>query len=226
MFLSGSTRIFLACAAIALAAAVGGLWLAHSMHVDNGAGANQAVLRDGPFLRLPEPKPIADFALYDHAGQPYSRASLEGSWTLAFFGFTSCPHICPDTLFKLTETVDLLEGELPAAAVPEVLLIGVDPARDTPEALARYRQRFDQEIQAVSGPDAQLRALALQLGAHFVVPEHEPDKWYNVDHSVGVLLLDPQARWIGIFSAPHDSQAMAGALRRYLEGQSPSHAGG
>lgn len=226
MIKSGRASTLLAFAAVAMLAAAGGLWLASSTRDEVTPMADQAKLRDGPFLRLPEPKPIADFALYDHAGQPYSKASLEGSWTLAFFGFTSCPHICPDTLFKLTETVDLMEGELRTESVPQVLLIAVDPERDTPEALRRYRERFDQEIEAVSGPDAQLRALALQLGAHYVVPEHESGQWYNVDHSAGVMLLDPLARWVGLFSAPHDSQAMAGALRRYLEGQSPSHAGG
>lgn len=224
MFKRGKTSIFLAFTAVALIAAVGGLWLADATRNPAAPILDQAQLRDGPFLRLPEPKPIADFALYDHEGNPYARTSLEGSWTLAFFGFTSCPHICPDTLFKLTEVVDRLEGKLPAERVPQVLLIGVDPERDTPEALARYGERFSNEIQAVSGPHAQLRALAMQLGAHYVVPEHDPDQWYNVDHSLRVMLLDPQARWVGVFSAPHDSEAMAGALRRYLEAHSAGRA--
>lgn len=226
MFKSGKTSTLLAFAAVALIAAVVGLWLADATRNQAVPILDQAQLRDGPFLRLPEPKPIADFALYDHEGNPYARTSLQGSWTLAFFGFTSCPHICPDTLFKLTEVVDRLEGELPAARVPQVLLIGVDPERDTPEALARYCERFGNEILAVSGPHAQLRALAMQLGAHYVVPEHDPDQWYNVDHSLRVMLLDPQARWVGVFSAPHDTDAMAGALQRFLSGRFTANAGG
>lgn len=221
-----STTTIIVFALVALIAAAGGLWLASATRDAGAPMADQAALRDGPLLRLPEPRPIADFALYDQAGQPYSKTSLEGSWTLAFFGFTSCPHICPDTLYKLTQVVDRLEGEVAPALVPEVLLIAVDPERDTPEALGRYRERFDNEIRAVSGPDPQLRALALQLGAHYVVPEHEPETWYNVDHSMGVMLLDPQARWAGVFSAPHDAEAMAAALTRFLSSQDGGRAGG
>lgn len=211
-----STTLFVLLA-VAVTAAAGGLWLAHSL-ADRGADIpDQAQLRDGPLLRLPEPKPIADFALYDDTGAAFSKASLEGEWTLMFFGFTSCPHICPDTLFLLTDVVERLEGTLPSDRVPRILFVGVDPERDTAEALARYRQRFDSQIEAVSGPDAQLRALAMQVGAHYVVPEHEPDAWYNVDHSISVQLLDPEGRWAGVLSAPHDSEAISDALTRLLE---------
>ncbi len=206
--------------AVAVTAATGGMWLAQEMvqsKITGGpAPADQAQMRDGPLLRLPEPKPIADFDLYDHAGESVSRDALEGEWTLVFFGFTSCPHICPDTLFLLTDVVDRLEGRLPSERLPRVLFVGVDPARDTPEALAQYRERFGGGISAVSGPDEQLRALAMQVGAHYVVPEHEPGTWYNVDHTISVQLLDPQVRWAGVLSAPHDSEAMSDALFRLL----------
>lgn len=210
--------IFLVFLIVALIAAGAGLWLAHLIESGDLQGRNQALLKDGPFLGLPEPKPLADFALYDHAGRPFSKAALEGRWTLVFFGFSNCPHICPDTLFQLRRVVQQLHGSLPPQRLPQILFVGVDPDRDTPEALAAYRQRFDNAIQAVSGPDAQLRALAMQLGVHYVIPDHEPDAWYNVDHSISVMLLDPEAQWVGLFSAPHEAEAMAGALDRYLKG--------
>lgn len=214
-----SFRTVLVFALVATLAAGGGLWLAWQMQASGTAMSDQATLRDGPFLRLPQAKPLADFALYDDAGEPWSKTSLQGSWTLVFFGFTNCPHVCPDTLFRLTEAVRKLDGRLPPERLPAVLFIGVDPERDTPAALQRYRARFGGDIEAVSGPDAQLRALAVQLGAHYVVPDHEPDQWYNVDHSVNVLLLDPGAQWVGVFSAPHDSDAIADALARFLGGE-------
>lgn len=208
--------IIIVFAVAALVAAAGGLWLARAIQSGDNGPVNQATLRDGPFLKLPEPKPLADFALYDAAGDAFSRKALEGEWTLVFFGFTSCPHICPDTMFKLAQVKEQLAAVLPPERVPQVLMIAVDPDRDTPEALKQYQDRFDNAIAAVSGPDQQLRALAMQLGIHYVIPEHEKGAWYNVDHSVGVMLLDPSAQWVGVFSAPHESEAMAGALQRFL----------
>ena len=228
---SNKFPVILLFAMVAVVAAAGGLWLAGATQsgaapAKPGAPVDQAQLRDGPFLRLPETKQLTDFELYGAGGEPFSRASLEGHYTLAFFGFTSCPHICPNTMFKLTEVAKSLENEVPEDKVPQVLLIAVDPGRDTPEALEEYEARFDHALRAVSGEDAQLRALTMQLGAHYVVPEHEPDAWYNVDHSLGVVLLDPQARWVGLFSAPHDAEAMAGALARYLQSASAAYGGG
>jgi protein SCO1/2 len=210
------TPIVLMFAAVAVIGAGVGLWFAHHIRATEKPVANQQMLRDGPLLRLPEPKPIADFELYDDAGGGFSRVDIEGRWTVVFFGFSSCPHICPDTLYQLTLAVDALRETLPPERVPGILFIGVDPERDTPEALNRYRARFENAIEAVSGEDAQLRALAMQLGVHYVVPEHEKNTWYNVDHSLSVLLLDPQAQWVGVLSAPHDGEAMSEALRRFI----------
>lgn len=201
-------------ALVALLAAAGGLWFAYATQGESAGPVNQAELRDGPLLRLPQPKPLADFALYDHSGDPFNKAALEGDWTLVFFGFASCPHICPDVLYKLTEAVSGLEEGMPR---PRVLLISVDPERDTPEVLAQYRERFDGKIEAVSGPDPQLRALAMQLGAHYVIPEHGPDEWYNVDHSMSVMVLDASANWVGVYSAPHDIAEISASLGRFLE---------
>ena len=203
-------------ALVAVIAAAVGLWLAHAIQSREAPAADQAALRDGPLLRLPQAKPIADFALYDDAGERFSLADIEGRWTLVFMGFSSCPHICPDTLHQLTLAVDELRETLAPERVPQILFIGVDPERDTPQALRQYRERFRDGILAVSGEDAQLRALAFQLGVHYVVPEHEAGKWYNVDHSLAVLLLDPQARWVGVLSAPHDGRAISEALQRFL----------
>ena len=209
---------FLPFVIVALLAAGGGLWFAQATLNQSApkapaAPVDQAELRDGPLLRLPQAKVLADFALYDHAGEPFNKASLDGQWTLVFFGFTSCPHICPSVLYKLNEASAALDEGLEK---PRVLLISVDPERDTPEVLARYRERFDGKIEAVSGPDAQLRALAMQLGAHYVIPEHEPDEWYNVDHSLNVMVLDADANWVGVYSAPHDIEAIAASLSRFL----------
>lgn len=202
---------------IAALASVGGFWLAHKMRGADETIHEQTLLRDGPLLQLPQSKALSEFTLYDHTGAEFNNASLDGNWRLVFFGFASCPHICPDTLFRLRAVVDRLEDELSPRDLPRVLLISVDPERDTPEVLTAYLERFDNRIEAVSGEDEQLRKLAMDFGAHYVIPDHEPGEWYNVDHSIGVHVVNPDGEWVGLLSAPHEPEAMADALARFID---------
>lgn len=201
---------------IAIAAAIAGFWVAKISKEASSEGGAPRLVQVGPLLAMPEPKPLSDFSLYDHTGSAFTPMALEGRWTLVFFGFASCPHICPNTLYKLTSVVEQLEGGLPAELIPQILFVSVDPERDTAEVLDRYRERFSGQVLTVSGPDDQLRTLALDLGAHYVIPEHEPGEWYNVDHSASVHLLNPDGEWAGVFSAPHDAGAIASSLETYL----------
>lgn len=203
-------RILMLFTVVAVLAAGAGLWLGL-----RGDGQPAAPLdgpeRDGPLTLLPEPRPLADFSLVDQHGRAFSRADLEGRWSLVFFGFASCPHICPDTLFQLQRAVNGLDpvGETER---PRVVFVSVDPERDTPERLDEYVAQFGPDVIAITGEHPQLRALATQLGIHYNIPDHAPGEWYNVDHTVSVPVLDPQARWAGVLGAPHEAEGIRDAL--------------
>jgi protein SCO1/2 len=163
---------------------------------------------------LPEPRVIADFALLDGQGAPFSLDNLRGRWSLIFFGYTHCPDVCPSTLYDLKlihEKLDQLNGD--AASGHQVLFVSVDPERDTPEQLNQYVSYFHPDFIGVTGPPEQLAPLTMQLGIAYRIEEHEAGSTqYNVDHSVSVLLMDPQGRLHGVFPAPHDADKMAGEL--------------
>lgn len=199
---------------VAVLAAAAGLWLG-LRGSDRQAATVEAPQREGPLTVLPEPRPLADFALVDQHGRPFSRADLEGRWSLVFFGFASCPHICPDTLFQLQQAVAGLDPEVDGPR-PRVVFVSVDPERDTPRRLDEYARRFGPDLVAVTGEHPQLRALAVQLGIHYNIPDHEPGEWYNVDHTVSVPVLDPQARWAAVLGAPHEADGIRDALARRL----------
>jgi protein SCO1/2 len=168
------------------------------------------------FLAYPEPRPVADFALTGADGEPFSLADLRGSWTLAFFGFASCPDICPTALQLMARLAADLETA-GAPATPTLWFVSVDPERDTPERMASYVSYFHPDFVAATGPDAQLRALALQLGVTYAIEDHEPGaEYYDVSHSGGILLLNPQGRLVGLYPPPHDPTAMADDLARRL----------
>ena len=163
---------------------------------------------------LPEPRVIADFALVDDAGAPFMLDNLRGHWSLMFFGYTHCPDVCPSTLYDLKlvhEKLEQLNGD--GAPGHQVLFVSVDPERDTPEQLGQYVSYFHPDFIGVTGAQEQLAPLTMQLGIAYRIEDHEAGSTqYNVDHSVSVLLMDPQGRLHGVFPAPHDADKIAGEL--------------
>ena len=103
---------------------------------------------NGLFL-FDTPRDPGEFALTNHFGEPFTATSLEGDWTLLFFGFTYCPDVCPTTMSFLAEVKDNLVGT--EAASTRVVMVSVDPARDSVDQLAQYVPYFHPEFLGVMG---------------------------------------------------------------------------
>jgi protein SCO1/2 len=127
-----------------------------------------------------------------------SPALFAGRFTLLFFGFTHCPDICPLTLRQLAD----LRAAAQAAqqAVPDVVFISVDAARDSPERIAAYLASFDPGMQGATAPLADLEPLLAALGVA-VHAEHRPEGHYNVTHSSAVFVIDPDGRYAAVFTS-------------------------
>jgi protein SCO1/2 len=155
---------------------------------------------------LPEALPLPDFALYDHHHEPFSRDSLRGRTSLLFFGFTHCPDICPATLQQLAlARKQIAESGEPATSLPQIILISVDPERDTPEKLGQYVSAFGEGVTGATGEPAVLRELTSALGIFFE-KEASGGAGYTVSHSTAVLVVDEEARLRALFSAPHKTE--------------------
>jgi protein SCO1 len=166
---------------------------------------------------LPEAKTIADFALQDEAAKGFSLADWQGRWSLLFFGFTSCPDVCPNTLYQLQQVRAELANHMAEDELPIIYLVSVDPGRDTPEKLAQYLAFFDPAFKGLTGDDRQLRALTMQLGIAYHVAEHdEGSAEYAVDHSASLILLNPQAQLFGVFPAPQKTEVIIDDLRQVI----------
>jgi protein SCO1/2 len=155
---------------------------------------------------LPKPRALPDFQMSDHHGQPFGLNELRGNWTLVFFGYTSCPDICPTTMMTLSGAMAEL-GE--AERLPRVVLISVDPERDDDVTLGSYVGYFGKSFIGVRGSDDQLKKLALAIGAMYerAAPDENGD--YEVAHSASIFLVDPEARLFAMFSPPHQSADIA-----------------
>lgn len=160
-------------------------------------------------------RPLPAIALQDQSGRTFDIARLRGRWTLLFFGFTNCPDVCPTTLATLAEARRQL-ADLPAGEIPDVVLATVDPARDTPAALARYVAHFDPSFTGITGSAESIAAITRDLGVAVMIGAPAADGSYTVDHSAAVFLIDPDAAFAALFGAPHDAGTIARDYRRIV----------
>ncbi len=142
------------------------------------------------------------FELVDYNGEPFTPEDLQGKWSLLFFGFTYCPDICPTTMALLNRFYQQQqEGDY--AEDLQVVMVSVDPARDTPEKLHEYVRFFNQDFIGVTGEFLQLHQFATQLNIPF---KKEPGAGedYLVEHSGNIAIINPEGHYIGFFRAPHE----------------------
>lgn len=210
----GHPRLTLLFLLIAGAAIAAGLWF--------GAATFRGLSKPQPLVLgqgtlLAQPRPLAEFALTDQDGRPFSLESLRGVWTFLSIGYTHCPDVCPMTLATF-DAIDRQIGQsgdqfatAPRGGLrPRFLFVSVDPERDTPERLAQYVRYFNPAFLGATGEEPELRAFAAQLGLLFArVEGQDTAMGYLMDHSASILLVDPQGRLTAIFSTPHDAALMA-----------------
>lgn len=150
---------------------------------------------------VPLPGELPDFSLLDQTGSEVNADTFRGQWDLVFFGFTNCPDICPTTL----QTLANVRRELAATGtepLPRIVLVSVDPERDTPQLLGQYVDYFGADNLAVTGKLEEVIKLTGGLGIYFEKAPTE-DGSYGVDHSAAVLVIDPNGDFSALFSAPH-----------------------
>ena len=132
-----------------------------------------------------------DFRLTDHTGKPRSLADFKGKIVVLFFGYTQCPDVCPTTLTELSQVKQLLGAD---ADKLQVLLVTVDPQRDTPEVLKAYMANFDPAFLALRGSVEELAAMAKDFKVYYKRTEGKTPTSYSMDHSAASYVYDTQGR--------------------------------
>ena len=155
---------------------------------------------------LNDEKPLPAFSLLGESGN-FDNAALAGRWTLMFFGYTFCPDVCPTALLLLKE----LKAKLAERTIgaQQVVMVSLDPARDTPATLKTYTAAFDPDFIGVTGSDEALAPLVKHLGVYYLRHEQDKNSGYLVDHSAAIYLIDPQGRLKAVFSPPQDLARMS-----------------
>jgi protein SCO1/2 len=145
--------------------------------------------------------------LVDVAGKPAGLETFRGRYSLLFFGFTNCPDVCPLTLKVLADARAELVSRVPNA-VPQVVFVSVDAARDTPEKIAAYLQNFDSAFVGLTAVDAKLAPLLKALGVTVEKHRHGGDD-YTVVHNSTIYVIGPDADLIAVSSGPHVAATIA-----------------
>lgn len=158
---------------------------------------------------LPEAKDVADFQLIDNHGNLLTKKTLQGHWTMMFFGFTNCSYICPTTLAALNKMYKTLQQELPDNQLPQVLFVTVDPDRDTVQRLNSYMNSFNSHfIGAREKNDLDTEELEKQMHVVAIKTPTHDKKNYNVDHSAEIIVLNPSTKVQAFMSYPHQPEEM------------------
>ena len=140
-------------------------------------------------------------------GSPFVLDDLMGDWHLLFFGYTHCPDVCPVTMGVAAKAKAMAQAN--NHIFPQVIFISVDPDRDKVEMLADYVQYFDKEFIGVTGDNASIKALTLQLSVVYMkMAAEEGSDDYIVDHSSALLLINPEGRLVAFFNPPHEPKTI------------------
>lgn len=161
-------------------------------------------LRNYDAIVFEKPRQFSDIALTDHNGKEFTRAQLQGKWSLIFFGFTHCPDICPMTLLDLNRLLPDLPEDIRKNT--QVILVSLDPARDTPEVLKEYVAAFNPDFVGVTGEFLTIRRFANEVNVAFAKVTQGDD--YTVDHSGNLVLINPRGDYHGFFKPPFDTEKL------------------
>ena len=163
---------------------------------------------------LTKPIKLDEFLLTADDDSVFSNQSLKDKWSLLFFGYTHCPDVCPLTLHQLAQANKELADKLDST--PDIIMVSVDPDRDTSEILQKYVRSFGENVSGVTGKNEELDKLTSQLGIFYNANKHEGEN-YSVNHSAAVILINKNAEFHAVFSAPHSIEHFVSDLPLILK---------
>jgi protein SCO1/2 len=161
---------------------------------------------------VPRP-PGGDFVLQASDG-PLDTRALRGKVLLIYFGYVNCPDVCPVSIAAGAGALNTL-----SAAERErtrMIMISVDPERDTPAALKTYVAYFHPQMLGAVGNATETAAVAKQFGAGYVRQPTRADGGYAVDHSSQTYVVDREGRLLDMLPLGTPAEKIAATVRKLL----------
>lgn len=160
---------------------------------------------------LENPRTINQFSLTGTDQKTFDNSSLQGQWTLLFFGFTNCGYLCPTTLAEVSKMYRILEAQ-GVKDLPRVVMISIDPDRDSQEKLGHYMTSFHPDFYGARGEEVSVKAMTREMGIAYtkIIDKNSIDPQnYDVQHSGALMLFNPQGELNAFFTTPHHADLLA-----------------
>lgn len=164
-------------------------------------------------IAIDDPEPAMDFTLASTTGEPVTLSDYRGKTVLLYFGYTTCPDVCPTTLADLRQ-MNITLGD--AREQVQVLFVSVDPARDTPEKMGPYLAYFDPRFVGLTGTPEEIETIASRYGVFYEQRAGDSAAGYFIDHTSAVLLIDPAGHLKVMFPYGVTGEQLAGDVRLFL----------
>ncbi|MEO1663783.1 MAG: SCO family protein [Chloroflexota bacterium] len=171
----------------------------------------------GGISTLNPPRPLDDFTLTAHTGDPLSLSDLRGKTVVMSFGYTYCPDVCPLTLMEYRRVNEMLGED---AEHVQFMFISVDGERDTAERLNLYMgtRNVDEFAVALTGTEGELRRMGVDYGLYFEKQFNTGSQaFYLVDHTASTYIIDPQGRLTNIIGFGTDTQTVYETILAQVE---------
>ncbi len=195
------------------------------------ASVSNRPISNKTFFEFPDRKPVPVVTLEQAGKGRISTEVMKGKWHLLFFGYTFCPDVCPVELTVLHQMTDILREQLPPEQLPQTLFISIDPERDTPEMMEEYVTYFDPDFIGLTGKKTDLKILTMAFGVSWmkqpntdtttiddISPGKKKDKQnYLISHTTSIILVNPEMKVAGLFTAPHSAKEMAEVYQQVIQ---------
>lgn len=191
---------------LAIASLFAGIFVAQHLHFKKKIDVAKF---HGTYLE--NPRTVNQFSLIGTDQKTFDNSSLQGQWTLVFFGFTNCGYLCPTTMAEIGKMYRVLETN-GVKELPHVVMISIDPDRDSLEKLSSYVASFHPSFYGARGEEASVKAMTREMGVAYakVVDKDNPDPLaYDVQHSGALMLFNPQGELNAFFTTPHHADLLA-----------------
>jgi protein SCO1/2 len=157
--------------------------------------------------------PVTNFTLTGPGGESVSLIDFRGKVVMLYFGYTFCPDVCPATMVEIRNAVQALGSK---ADDVQVIMVSLDPERDTPDVLEKYVAHFNPSFIGLTGTEDEITIASAPLGIFYEKEEGSAATGYLLNHTATVMVLDKRGYLRLLYPFGTSGEDIAADLRQLV----------